>query len=113
MLLTDDLTRLKELDPYTYGNAFNWLRNTAWAMIRDDPEKYFLCPDSYPLRDALLQYCLQEAIAAREWTYTLMGRLLDERYLSRIDDVNENFYVEYGDSPAAASLAVYIAALEA
>lgn len=116
MSLTDDLLRLKELDPATHSNAYNWLRNTAWNMIRDNPEKYFLCPEPYPLRDAMLQHCLQESIAARHWcgfiAFPETGPFA-EIHLKCAKSTNDEIVSRHRDTPAAALLAAYIAALEA
>jgi hypothetical protein len=63
------LQRLEKADPDTYQRAFVWLKNVAYILIQSDPEKYFLENGLYPLRDALLQVVLQDAIRARKWCY--------------------------------------------
>ncbi|MCK9571313.1 hypothetical protein M0R72_20360, partial [Candidatus Pacearchaeota archaeon] len=65
------LARLEKADPETYQKAFDWLKNVAWSLIKLDPEGYFLFPGPYPLRDALLQAVLQDAITSHGWLWTL------------------------------------------
>lgn len=105
------LDRLKQVDPTTYKRAFDWLQNVVWELIKDNPEGYFLEDGPYPLRDALLQACLQEAICGKEgWTWQIQNYL--------------DFHIAYvvgngiekkaqAKSPSEAILRAYIAACEA
>ena len=60
---------------------------------------------------AWLQAVLQETIQARGWDFTLSTLKYKNRCIARIDMIDENKTVQYGDSPTEALLAAYIGAL--
>lgn len=63
--MKDSLRMLKEVDPETYEKAFGWFRQCS--QLRVYTEENFLCNEAYPLRDALLQHVLQEAMSKWDW----------------------------------------------
>ena len=97
-MLTEDLARLKELDLAVY---------TAWHLMID----VYGVREGCIMSDAALQHCLQEAIAARGWHWNVSND--DEEYWGCIHNTGCLLSMEDGDSPAAALLAAYTAALEA
>lgn len=112
------LDRLKGADPDTYQRAFGWLKNVAWILIQDAPEKYFLDDGPYPLRDALLQGVLQEAIQAHRSADFLNDWFWKIEYLD-CDIYEATVYRRTGyiskerhDSPVAALLTAYLSAIE-
>jgi len=107
--MKDSLTRLQKCDPATYDRVFNWLKNIVWDLIKEDPERYFLERGPYPLRDAILQACLQEAIAANKWFFYIQW----DTHYGWLASINEAEEPCEGDTPAAALLAAYVAAKEA
>lgn len=132
MSLTEDLARLKELDPATWQEI-----NHVTQMISSVPITARWWGDQLgsdgnkPIRENLalawLQWCLQEAIATRDrWTYSVFRIPESWNYCADVsrtapgyDGDCWNEYHEYllaereADTPAAALLKAYIAALEA
>jgi len=115
--MEESLSRLAKADPETYQRAFDWLKNVAWGIIESDPEKYFLEPGPYPLRDAILQAVLQDAIAARGYMFSVSHIWPKEalpayRWKARIFVDPDNIIETRADSPAATLLAAYLSAIE-
>ena len=101
-MLTEDLARLKELDPATYRTYIDGAAIHGVLLAEKGGD---------PLQMAWLQWCLQEAIAARGWAvsqhqYKKCGVAI--RYHANCAPVEG-----HADMPAVALLAAYIAALEA
>jgi hypothetical protein len=124
------LIRLEMVDAGTYHKAFDWLKNVVWDLIKSDPERYFLDQDPYPLRDALLQAVLQDAMRSKKLylsvTQTTPGPH-GEEYRASI--CYRRIYVEgevrifgedpwprlaerNGKTPTEATLAAYLEAVE-
>ena len=113
--MKDMLDRLKGADPDTYQRAFGWLKNVAWGRIKLDPEGYFLFPGQYPLRDALLQGVLQEAITSRGWQCVILSCTDHSRAAingaERGWGMRDKISEQEGDTPAHALLAAYLEAI--
>lgn len=105
------LIRLREIDPTTYERSFSWIKNAVWDAIKDNPEEYFLSDDPYPLRDALLQFVLQEAAKLNKWDYSVWngGAVVIVGY--REGDEPDAF-IAYSTSEAEALLEAYTDAFE-
>jgi len=54
---------LRDADPNTYQRAFGWLKNVAWILIQDAPEKYFLDDGPYERRSP--GRCAPDGISGR------------------------------------------------
>ena len=91
------LEALREKDPETY------------KAYRSLPNSHLLEGTAVPM--AWLQAVLQETIQARGWDFTLSTLKYKNRCIARIDMIDENKTVQYGDSPTEALLAAYIGAL--
>lgn len=102
-MLTEDLARLKELDPATYDAYWN-------GMMRRGSSTADLVWTS--VQKAWLQWCLQEAIVARKWTYHITGYPSTATIRTTRDIHMINYYIR-ADTSDSALLACYIAALEA
>lgn len=117
MSLTEDLARLKELDPATYRTYIDGAAIHGVLLAEKGGD---------PLQMAWLQWCLQEAIAANGWI--LVNRLNvpvghknrafifmseDEYNKGDREDLDATYAYGESDIPAASLLAAYIAALEA
>lgn len=101
-MLTENLARLKELDPTTYNEYIDWIRYGKHGKIAEQDDI---------LSGAVLQAILQEAIATRGWAvsqhqYKKCGVTI--RFHANCAPVEG-----HADMPAVAILAAYIAALEA
>jgi hypothetical protein len=103
------LEKLKSLDSTAYESAFNWLKSVAWILISDKPEGYFLEDGPYPLRDALLQACLQDTVSGKGWFFYIQWDI----HYGWLASINEQEEPCEGDSPAKSLLSAYIAACEA
>jgi hypothetical protein len=60
---------------------------------------------------AWLQSVLQEAISSRGWDFTISTLKYKNRCIARIDMIEENKTVQYGDSPAETLLRCYLEAI--
>lgn len=111
MHMTEDLSRLKELDPNTW-NKYDGLELAKYNNY-DDYGKitdYIYAEDLIDVaQTAWLQYCLQEAIAAKGWYWAVSN---DNEWSGKYWGTICLLAHESGDSPAAALLAAYVAALE-
>jgi len=98
--MNEDLARLKDLDPAT------------WERYQEDD--WSDTSHVFASQIAWLQYCLQEAIAARGWL--LEQSTFAAKPSAKIwkpGDAIWMLYIRYAESHVAALLAAYIAALEA
>ena len=92
------LDALREKDPGAYG---------AWKAMHD----VYSIREGCAMSDAWVQAVLQDACQARGWDFTLSTLKYKNRCIARIDMIDENKTVQYGDSPTEALLAAYIGAL--
>ena len=107
------LEALREKDPATW-KRFDGLELATYKQYDDygTTENYIYQEDLIALvRMAWLQAVLQETIQARGWDFTLSTLKYKNRCIARIDMIDENKTVQYGDSPTEALLAAYIGAL--
>lgn len=105
-MLTENLAKLKELDPTAYDAYWN-------GMIRRGSRTADLVWTA--VQKAWLQWCLQEAITARGWHQSTSGIECNGYNWQTYIHINDKDLIrsEWHDTPTASLLAAYIAALEA
>lgn len=138
MSLTEDLARLKELDLATWKRMIAGIPLRPCGMYTTIDEGHVRCHQytdaRIPMEQLMpevslvwLQHCLQEAIAAHDgWTYSVFRVPGEWNYCADVSKTEQGYdgdcwneLHEYllaekqADTPAAALLSAYIAALEA
>lgn len=105
-MLTENLARLEELDPATYRTYIDGAAIHGVLLAEKGGD---------PLQMAWLQWCIQEAIAAKGWHQSVSGIKCDGYnwqtyiHIEHCDPVRG----KWSNNPATSLLAAYIAALEA
>jgi len=113
MSLTDDLTRLKDLDRATYVSYAAQVGAIRYEMA-DGLGKLNVDKCNHVTAKAILQHCPQEAIAARGWILEQSTSAIKPfAKIWKPGDAIWMLYIRCAESHVAALLACYIAALEA
>lgn len=126
MSLTDDLARLEELDPATWKQIIAGIPlkpRGVYTTTDDGRVRYHQYQDArIPMEQLMpevslvwLQWCLQEATAARGWpsqvAYYLPEGGIQSHYMAHVW-FGTGCRIRKADSSAAALLAAYVAALK-